>query len=106
MTKPTLLPTDGSGRHHSAATLGSRLVRSDCIRDCAGGGGQGHGAGIAIGEVARDLCRRSVNSGQSYSESRLYAAALDRLSGEVALVEGVTEETAVSELESLVMTKT
>jgi hypothetical protein len=30
----------------------------------------------------------------------------DRLSGEVALVEGVTEETAVSELESLVMTKT
>ena len=61
---------------------------------------------IAIAEVVRDLCRRSVNSEQSYSESQLYAAALDRLSGEVALVEGVTEETAVSELESLVMTKT
>ena len=61
---------------------------------------------IAIAEVVRDLRRRSVNSEQSYSESQLYAAALDRLSGEVALVEGVTEETAVSELESLVMTKT
>ena len=61
---------------------------------------------IAIAEVVRDLCRRSLNSEQCYSESQLYAAALDRLSGEVALVEGVTEETAVSELESLVMTKT
>ena len=61
---------------------------------------------IAIAEVVRDPRRRSVNSEQSYSESQLYAAALDRLSGEVALVEGVTEETAVSELESLVMTKT
>ena len=61
---------------------------------------------IAIAEVVRDLCRRSVNSEQSYSESQVYASALDRLSAEVALVEGVTEETAVSELESLVMTKT
>ena len=61
---------------------------------------------IAIAEVLRDLCRGSFNSDQSYSESQLYAAALDRLSREVALVEGVTEETAVSELESLVMTKT
>jgi len=61
---------------------------------------------IAIAEIVRDLCRRSVNSEQSYSESQLYAAALDRLSGEVALVEGVTEENALSELESLVMTKT
>src|SRR6516165_10684490 len=61
---------------------------------------------VAIAEVVRDLYRRSVNSEQSYSESQLYAAALDRLSGEVALVEGVTEESAVSELESLVMTKT
>jgi CarD family transcriptional regulator, regulator of rRNA transcription len=61
---------------------------------------------IAIAEVVRDLCRRSVNSEQSYSESQLYVAALDRLSGEVARVEGVTEETAISELETLVMTKT
>ena len=64
------------------------------------------GSIIAIAEIVRDLCRRSFNSEQSYSESQLYAAALDRLSREVALVEGVTEETAVSELESLVMTKT
>lgn len=60
---------------------------------------------IAIAEVVRDLCRRSFNSEQSYSEGKLYAAALERLSGEVALVEGVTEETAVSELERLVMSK-
>jgi CarD family transcriptional regulator len=60
---------------------------------------------IAIAEVVRDLCRRSFNSEQSYSEGQLYAAALDRLSGEVALVEGITKETAVSELESLVTTK-
>jgi CarD family transcriptional regulator len=50
----------------------------------------------------RDLYRPAVGSGQSYSERQLYAAALDRLSGEVALVEQVTEEEAVLELESLV----
>jgi CarD family transcriptional regulator len=57
---------------------------------------------IAVAEVVRDLYRPAVGSGQSYSERQLYAAALDRLSGEVALVEQVTEEEAVLELESLV----
>ena len=36
---------------------------------------------IAIAEVLRDLCGRPFNSGRSYSESQLYAAALDRLIG-------------------------
>jgi CarD family transcriptional regulator len=61
---------------------------------------------VAIAEVMRDLYRPAVNSGQSYSERQLYTSALDRLSGEVALVDGITEEEAVKELESLVMAGT
>lgn len=57
---------------------------------------------IAIAEVMRDLYRPGANSGQSYSERQLYALALHRLSGEVALVSNITEEEAVKELESLV----
>ena len=60
---------------------------------------------IAVAEVVRDLYRPAVGSGQSFSERQLYAAALDRLSGEVALVEQVTEEEAVLELESLVIAR-
>lgn len=59
---------------------------------------------IAIAEVMRDLYRPAFNSGQSYSERQLYTSALDRLSGEVALVNGVTEAEAAKELESLVIT--
>jgi CarD family transcriptional regulator len=58
---------------------------------------------VAIAEVMRDLYRPAVNSSQSYSDRQLYTSALDRLSGEVALVNGITEEEAVKELESLVM---
>ena len=58
---------------------------------------------IAIAEVVRDLYRPAVGYGQSYSERQLYIAALDRLSGEVALVEHITEGEAVLELESLVI---
>jgi CarD family transcriptional regulator len=57
---------------------------------------------IAIAEVMRDLYRPALNSSQSYSERQLYVSALDRLSAEVALVNGITEEEAVRELESLV----
>jgi len=60
---------------------------------------------IAVAEVVRDLYRPAADSGQSYSERQLYAAALGRLSGEVALVEQVTEEEAVLELESLVIAR-
>jgi len=58
---------------------------------------------IAVAEVMRDLYRPAVGYGQSYSERQLYTAALDRLAGEVALVEHITEEEAVLELESLVI---
>src|SRR5579859_1701655 len=59
------------------------------------------GAIIALAEVVRDLQRRTTTAEQSYSERQLYATALDRLSAEVALVECITEEKAMSGLESL-----
>ncbi len=59
---------------------------------------------IAVAEVMRDLYRPALNSSQSYSERQLYISALGRLSGEVALVEGITEEEAVRELEVLAST--
>ena len=55
----------------------------------------------ALAEVVRDLHRRTATSEQSYSERQLYAAALDRLSAEVALVEGTPEEETKSGLEAL-----
>ena len=42
---------------------------------------------IAIAEVMRDLYRPFANPGQNYSERQLYAAALDRLAREVAIVQ-------------------
>ena len=56
---------------------------------------------IAVAEVMRDLYRPAVGSNQNYSERQLYAAALDRLAGEVALVEHITVEEAARELESI-----
>jgi CarD family transcriptional regulator len=58
---------------------------------------------IAVAEVVRDLYRPPANPNQSFSERQLYVAALDRLVGEVALVEDITETEAEMELESLVM---
>jgi CarD family transcriptional regulator len=60
---------------------------------------------IAIAEVVRDLCRRSAESEQSYSERQLYTMALDRMCEEVALVEGLTEEKAAQEIENLLMNR-
>jgi CarD family transcriptional regulator len=57
---------------------------------------------IALAEVIRDLYRPAVGPDQNYSERQLYAAALDRLSGEVALIEHITVEEAARELESIV----
>ena len=60
---------------------------------------------IAVAEATRDLCRRSANSEQSYSERQLYTAALDRLAGEVSIVEGISEEKAVLQLEGLLLSR-
>lgn len=61
---------------------------------------------IAIAEATRDLCRRSAKSEQSYNERQLYSAALDRLAGEVAMVEGITDEKAALQLEGLLLSRT
>jgi CarD family transcriptional regulator len=60
---------------------------------------------IAIAEATRDLCRRSANSEQSYSERQLYTAALDRLAAEVAMVEGITEDKVALQLEGLLLSR-
>jgi CarD family transcriptional regulator len=58
---------------------------------------------IALAEATRDLYRRPANPEQSYSERQLYTAALHRLAEEVAMVAGITEENAVSELEGVLL---
>jgi CarD family transcriptional regulator len=55
---------------------------------------------LAIAEVARDLFRPAEIE-QSYGERQLYLSALDRLCGEIALVDGIPTEEAVKELEEL-----
>jgi CarD family transcriptional regulator len=60
---------------------------------------------IAIAEATRDLCRRSANSEQSYSERQLYTAALDRLAAEVAMVDGITEDKVALQLEGLLLSR-
>ncbi len=55
---------------------------------------------VAIAEVARDLFRPG-DSGQSFSERQLFVLALDLLCGEIALVDGISEEKAANELEGL-----
>ena len=60
---------------------------------------------FAVAEVARDLFRLG-ESGQSFSERQLYVSALDRLCGEIALVDGISTEHAVKEAESLLKSGT
>jgi CarD family transcriptional regulator len=58
---------------------------------------------VAVAEVARDLFRPG-DSYQSFSERQLYVSALDRLCGEIALVDRISTEQAVKELEGLLKT--
>ena len=51
---------------------------------------------IAIAEVVRDLHRTDDQREQSYSERQLYEAALERLTREIAVVNGAEESTAGS----------
>ena len=54
---------------------------------------------VSIAEVVRDLYRSESQPEQSYSESQIYEAALDRLSREIAAVQHITETEAVKEIE-------
>lgn len=56
---------------------------------------------VSIAEVVRDLHRSEGQPEQSYSERQIYEAALDRLSRELAAVEGLNEDQANDRLEQL-----
>ena len=56
---------------------------------------------IAIAEVVRDLHRAVGQPEQSYSERQIYEAALERLSRELAAVEGLDDQAAAERLEKL-----
>jgi len=49
---------------------------------------------VSIAEVVRDLHRADDQREQSYSERQLYEAALERLTREVAAVDGIEETKA------------
>lgn len=60
---------------------------------------------VAVAEVVRDLYRPG-ESEQSFSERQLYVSALNRLCGEIALVDGISEEKTILELEGRMKTGT
>ncbi|MDA0338511.1 MAG: CarD family transcriptional regulator [Proteobacteria bacterium] len=54
---------------------------------------------ISIAEVVRDLHRAEDQPEQSYSERQIYESALGRLAREVAAVEKIDEDAAITKLE-------
>ncbi|KEG21382.1 CarD family transcriptional regulator [Bartonella bacilliformis] len=52
-----------------------------------------------IAEVVRDLFRSDLQPEQSYSERQLYAAALDRMSREISVINNLSETEAVNLIE-------
>ena len=60
---------------------------------------------IAIAEVLRDLYR-NINQDRSYSERTLYEAALNRLSGELAVLENIPQEKIALRLITILKEKT
>jgi CarD family transcriptional regulator len=60
---------------------------------------------IAIAEVVRDLHRTDDQREQSYSERQLYEAALERLTREVAAVNGTDEPEAQQTISEVLMSR-
>ncbi len=60
---------------------------------------------IAIAEVVRDLHRTDDQREQSYSERQLYEAALERLTREVAAVNGTDEMEAQRQVDEVLMSR-
>ena len=56
---------------------------------------------VSIAEVVRDLWRDDDQGEQSFSERQIYQAALDRLTREFAVVEGIEDDVAVEKLEEV-----
>ena len=60
---------------------------------------------ISIAEVVRDLHRNDDQREQSYSERQLYEAALERLTREVAAVDGVDELRAQQRVDDVLVSR-
>ena len=60
---------------------------------------------LSIAEVVRDLHRNDDQREQSYSERQLYEAALERLTREVAAVDGVDEAKAQEKVGDVLMSR-
>lgn len=60
---------------------------------------------IAIAEVVRDLHRADDQREQSYSERQLYEAALDRLTREIAAVDGTDEADAQTQVTDVLVSR-
>ncbi len=58
---------------------------------------------VSIAEVVRDLHRKEDQPEQSYSERQIYEAALGRLARELAAVEDIDEESAMTRLEKVLV---
>ena len=56
---------------------------------------------ISIAEVVRDLHRNVGQPDQSFSERQIYEAALERLAGEFAAIDGIEKEKATEKLEEV-----
>ena len=56
---------------------------------------------VLIAEVVRDLHRNDEQREQSYSERQLYEAALERLTREIAAVDGVEEQKAQEKVDKV-----
>lgn len=61
---------------------------------------------ISIAEVVRDLHRNDDQREQSYSERQLYEAALERLTREVAAVDGVEEGPSQERIVEILLART
>lgn len=59
---------------------------------------------IAVAEVLRDL-HKNVDNDRSYSERTLYESALNRLAGELAILENIDPSDAISKLVEMLREK-
>ncbi len=60
---------------------------------------------VSIAEVVRDLHRNDEQREQSYSERQLYEAALERLTREVAVVNGIDEIGAAKHVDEVLLAR-
>ena len=56
---------------------------------------------VAVAEVVRDLYRSETQADQSYSERQLYDSALERLTRELAVIKGRSDEETIEALEKI-----